>query len=111
VKSFQDNSFTNAFHRILNKARPSPLAVKWSFAGVSWQWNRHSYTGQDYAFSTEVHRLLFRGSTPWLLLIVFEKWYAEHDEAVIRQSHWSKLLNGQRRDVLAWFKQQESEIL
>jgi hypothetical protein len=111
VRNFQDNSFTNAFHRVLNKARPSPLAVKWSVAGVAWQWDRHSFTGQDYAFNTEVHRLSFRGPKPWLLLIVFEIWRSEHNDAAIRQTHWSKLIKGHRKDVLAWFRRQEAGIL
>lgn len=110
MKGFQDNSFTNAFHRILHKARPSPLAVNWAIAGVSWQWDRHSFMGQDYALNSEVHRLSFRGSRPWHLLIVFETWRSEQTDAVIRQAHWSKLLTGRKLDALTWFRTQEKAL-
>lgn len=110
MKSFQDNSFNNAFQRIMAKAKPTPTATRWEISGTVWVRDRHSYTGQDYMVHTEVFRLTHRGAPAWELMIVFENWWHASSETPVRNAHWAKLIKGRKQNVLPWFRKQEALV-
>jgi hypothetical protein len=111
MKGFQDNSFQNAFQRIMSGAKALPTAVRWTIAGVEWHRDRHTHTGQEYSYTVEVHRLFASGPKSWALLYVIETWWYGSETSETRRASWGKVMKGKRSDVFAWFRAQEKAVL
>ncbi len=110
MKSFNDALFANRFMRISMATCPGHQINNWQVAGVAWCRDRHSYYGQAYSFQCDAYTLTFSGRRSWAILYVNETWWDEAGKAVVRSTHWGRLLRGNKSDVFAWFKAQEEAL-
>lgn len=112
MKSFADPGFFRVLDTLLSNAGAVPGTFKthWKEDGGEFERSKHSCTAEDYSFTVEVCHLTHAGSRPWRLMAVKEYWHLGNNKELPRQVRWAKLLAGQRRDALAWFKLREAEI-
>lgn len=95
---------------ILYAANPHYDARSWTAAGVECRRDRHRYTGQGYGFMTEVLQLRCAesGRTPWVVLIVSERWSTGAPDTLIRGVKWLKLVRGKASDLRDWMRRHRS---
>jgi hypothetical protein len=110
VKSLNDNRFFSLLARLQAESNPNPMLDQWMIEGISWQRERHSHWGRDYAFQMECQTLTSDKPHAWRLLVVTEKWWDAKRDAPARLSQWSKLTAGDRKKVLDWFRHQEKRL-
>lgn len=108
MRTIGDPAFFRIFDMMVSAANPVASRKKptWNHDGTLWTFDRHTYQGPSHGFSTMVTIVEAQGRTSWRLLAVREYWWGDDGEA-IRELRWAKLLTGDRRQVLAWFKRQE----
>jgi len=104
-----DNKFYNLFTRLVAASNPDRDRDEWSHDGVHWRRSRHVHWA-PLSFQIETYRLTHTARPRWSLIFVHETWWGENRGKAIRNSHWTHLENGDRRDVLRWFSAQESQL-
>jgi len=110
MKSFNDTFFSNRFTRVSMATCPAPQINSWEVAGTTWRRDRHSYYGQTYSFQCDVYTVTHAGRKSWSLLQVVETWWDEARTTVVRNTHWGRLLHGNKEDVFSWFRDQEESL-
>lgn len=106
MKSFGDPSFFRLYNALLGEGSPDPQAFEWTYRGVHWLRNRHTFTNPLYGFAIEV--VLMTKSTPnaWSLLIVKEFWW-ERNGSSMKSGQWAKPLSGSKADIRRWVQLEE----
>lgn len=109
MRNIGDPVFFRTFDMLVSAANPvgSRRKTKWQHDSTRWTFDRHSYQGESHAFSTMVHIVEGLTRVPWRLLVVREYWWRDDDTKAVREVRWAKLLDGDRREALAWFKGQD----
>jgi hypothetical protein len=110
MKTFADASFFRLFDLLLNTSNPGLKLPQWSVDGVTWERERHSFTGSTYSFAMEVFTLTRSGRRGWALMVVKEYWWAGKNSDSLKSLHWARPINGRRTDVIAWLREQELEL-
>lgn len=112
MRNIGDPAFFRTFDMLVSAANPVGLRKKaaWEQDGTFWTFYRHSYQGGSHAFSTMVHIVEGRTRGSWRLLVVREYWWGDDDTKAVRELRWAKLLEGDRRQALAWFKGQDQSL-
>jgi len=91
-------------------SNPGHRKDHWVVDGVNWTKERHGYWGEHYSVQHEVHRLEFRGSNEWQLLVVTERWWGSDGQKCIRDTWWCKLISGRADKVRTWLRKQEARL-
>jgi hypothetical protein len=107
VKTFASASFFRAFDLLLAKTNPSLKLSHWTYDGVEWGRERHSFGGRTHGFAVEVATMTRPGRQGWTLMVVKEFWWAGNQGKELRSSRWAQLLSGRRNDALGWMREQE----
>lgn len=105
MRGFNDASFTLVFNRLVSASNMRLDKDEWQVGEVSFQRQRHSYWGHEYAFSVEIYTLRARARESWELMVVRENWWGG-GHAPVRTSQWGKLVAGSKSAALDWFRRQ-----
>jgi len=103
-----NRQFFNLFLRLVTVANGNRDCDEWLFEGVRWRRNRHIHWGTT-SFQLEVHRLSHE-TAGWTLLFGREIWWSADRRKAIRDSCWTHVEAGARRDVLKWFGDRERNL-
>jgi hypothetical protein len=107
MRSFASPSFFRLFDRIVAAANPGLKQTRWTFGGVQFDHERHSFTGRTHAFSVETFTLTRTGRRGWSLLVTKEYWWVGGTSDAARMSRWARPTEGRRGDIIGWLQAQE----
>ncbi len=107
MKTFASPSFFRAFDLLLSETNPGLKQSRWSGGGVEFERERHNFIGPGHEFTIEIFTLTKPGRRGWSLMVVKEYWWVGKESDAGRMPHWAKLKEGERADVLAWFRNRE----
>ncbi len=110
MKNLAHPSFFRAFDLLLSTTNPALKLSSWSHEGVSWERERHSFTGPRHGLTIEIITLMRPGKHGWSLMIVKEYWWVGKESKAIKALRWAKPIYGQRGDIMQWFRLQESSL-
>jgi hypothetical protein len=104
-----DNNFFNLFARLITASNPDRECDEWQVEGVRWRRQRH-IRWAALSFQIETHELQRPAKPAWRLIFVHETWWGADRRKAIRNTHWTHLAAGNRRDVLRWFGERQDEM-
>jgi hypothetical protein len=107
MKNLANPSFFRVFDLLLGTTNTGLKLASWIHDGVSWERERHSFSGSKHGLTIEIVTLTRPGKRGWSIMIVKEYWWAGKENKPIKSLRWAKPINGQRSDILRWFRQQE----
>jgi hypothetical protein len=107
MKSFARPSFFRVFDLLLSTTNPGLQQASWSHDGIAWERERHSFTGTNHGQTIEIVTLTRPGKRGWSLMVVKEYWWAGKENKPIKALRWAKPVDGQRLQILEWFRSQE----
>jgi hypothetical protein len=110
MKSFARPSFFRLFDLLLSTTNPGLKLQRWTFGGVEFERERHSFTGPKHGLTIEIYTLTRPGRRGWSLMVTKEYWWAGEDSKALKNLRWAKPLSGQRADLLAWLRAQEAAL-
>lgn len=67
-------------------------------------------TGSKHGFAIDIVTLTCEGRRGWSLIVSKEYWWAGEQSKAIKTLHWARQLSGQRGDILAWLRNQNSGL-
>lgn len=94
---------------LLGEAHSDLRRTKWSYRGVDWIRERHSFNGSATGFAIDQYLITKPSPGGWTLLVVKEMWWDGGDKS-IRSTQWAKLLSGSRAKTLEWLRAEERRI-
>ena len=104
-----DNNFINLFARLVASSNADRDCDEWKIEGVNWLRECHVHWA-PLSFQIETYRLSHAVRPKWQIIFVHETWWGENRAKAIRNTHWTHLEQGDRRDVLRWFAERETEL-
>jgi hypothetical protein len=110
MKSLARPSFFRVFDLLLGAANPGLKLSSWVHDGVSWERERHSFSGPKHGLSIEIATLTRPGKRGWSMMIVKEYWWIGTESKALKSLRWAKPVAGQRSDIMGWFRAQESSL-
>ncbi len=110
MKSFARPSFFRLFDLLLSTSNPGLKLSRWTFNGVEFERERHSFSGPKHGLAIEICTLTRAGRRGWSLMVTKEYWWAGAESQAFKQLRWARPLTGQRGDVLAWLRAQEAAL-
>ena len=110
MKSFAGASFFRVFDLLLGKTNPSLKLSSWTHDGTTWERERHSFMGPKHGLTIEIVTLTRSGRRGWSVMIVKEYWWVGKESRAVKSVRWAKPIEGQRTDIMNWFRAQEAEI-
>jgi hypothetical protein len=110
MKSLARPSFFRLFELLVSRGNPGAKKSEWSYDGVAFERERHSFTGPRYGFAVEVHTLTASGRQRWALMVTKEHWWLGNESTVLRSVRWAKPLRGQRADIMTWLREKERQF-
>lgn len=101
-----DSNFFNLFQRLASRSNEDRDRDEWSVAGVCWRRQRHVH------WSSVSWQIDLRHTTRpnWTLIFVHELWWNKDRRKSIRNARWAHVEVGDRRNVLNWFEDRQSEL-
>jgi hypothetical protein len=111
MNHFVRPSFFRLFDMLLSTTNAGFKHSQWTWNGVDFSRERHSFTGPRHSLSVEIFMLTREGRHGWTLMVTKECWWAGDDNnKVLRSPRWARSLAGRRSDIIAWLKEQETAI-
>ena len=110
MKSFARPSFFRVFDLLVSTTNPQFRLTRWSHAGVEFERERHSFSGPKHGLTIEIFTLTRPGRRGWSLMVTKEYWWAGSESKAFKNLRWARPLSGDRRDVLAWMRAQETGL-
>jgi hypothetical protein len=110
MKNFAHPSFFRLFDLLLSLTNPGLKRSHWSHEGVEFERERHSVMGPRHGFVVEITTLTRPGHRGWSLMVIKEYWWAGEESKALKNLRWARPTTGQRGDMLAWLRAQESKI-
>lgn len=107
MKTLAHSSFFRVFDLLLGTTNRGQKASAWSHDGVSWERERHAFTGPKHGLSLEIVTLTRPGRDGWSLMVVKEYWWAGSDNDALKSVRWAKPVFGERRKIMEWFRRQD----
>ena len=107
MKSFARPSFFRVFDLLVSTTNPSLKLTRWTHDGITFERERHSFSGPRHGLTIEIVTLAHGGRRPWTLMVTKEYWWAGPDSKAFKNLRWARPLSGQRSDILAWMRAQE----
>ena len=108
MRAFGDPSFFRLFNSLMSEASLGVTAFSWTYRGVQWIRNRHTFGNQLYGFGTDTFLLSKPAPRPWLRLVVKEFWH--ETDGTMRSGQWAKPLSGEKTDIRLWIQLEEKRL-
>ena len=111
-RNLNNRAFFLQWELLYAATNPGYRKDQWDVGGVEWNKDRHSYWGEHYSVSLDVHRLICRqkGGGAWQLLVVAETWWGPDRDRSIRNTRWCKVLAGTSQQISEWVRQQAAAM-
>jgi hypothetical protein len=110
MKNFVRPSFFRVFDLLLSTTNPGLKRSRWTFDGVEFERERHSFTGPNHGLAVDIVTLTRPGRRGWKLMVTKEYWWAGTESKPLKNLHWARPTGGQRNDILAWMRAQEAAL-
>jgi hypothetical protein len=110
MKSFARPSFFRVFDLLISTTNPQFKRSRWTHAGVELERERHSFSGPKHGLTIEIITLTRPGRRGWSLMVTKEYWWAGAESKAFKNLRWARPLSGQRGDILAWMRAQETGL-
>jgi len=110
MKTFASASFFRVVDLLIGTSNPGLKLESWETGGVCIARERHSYSGDSYCYALEVFLLSMPGRRGWELIVAKETWWNGGHRRPIRTSRWSQPIEGSRRDIMVWMREQERAL-
>jgi hypothetical protein len=110
MKNFASPSFFRTFDLLMGATNPGLKLTEWTYDGVEWVRDRYSVTGRTYGFVIEIISLTRPGRRGWCLMVTKEHWWAGAGIEPIKSGRWARPVSGRGKDIIEWFRKQESEL-
>lgn len=107
MRGVNDKNFFNLWQMLFRRTCPGFESTCWHVDDVEWRKDRHSFSGGDYSFASDVH-CLTKSSTKgpdWQLLVVIEYWW-DRDRETLRSTTWARVLSGSQKAIVSWLYRQ-----
>jgi len=108
MKSFAHPSFFRLFDLLLSNTNPGLKLSRWTVDGVEFERERHSFMGPKHGVTIEIFTLTRGGRRGWTLMVTKEYWWAGAESKALKNLRWARPTSGQRGDVIAWLREQDS---
>jgi hypothetical protein len=110
MKTMARPSFFRVFDLLLGTTNPGLKLSSWAHDGVKWERERHSFTGPNHGQTIEIVTLTRPGKRGWSVMIVKEYWWVGKESRAVKAARWAKPIDGQRNDIMNWFRAQEAAL-
>jgi hypothetical protein len=110
MKSFVGAFFFRAFDLLLSTSNPGLKRSRWTFDGVDFERERHSFAGANHGFAVDIITLTRTGRRGWSFMVAKEYWWAGAESKPLKSLRWARPTSGQRSDMLAWMRAQETAL-
>lgn len=110
MKSLARPSFFRFFDLLLANTNPGLKRTCWTFDGVEFERNRHTFTGPRHGLAIEIFTLTHGGRRGWSFMVTKEYWWAGPDNKAFKNTRWARPLSGRRSDLMAWLRAQEEAL-
>jgi len=110
MKSLARPSFFRVFDLLLGMTNPGLKLASWTHDGVTWERERHSFTGPKHGQTIEIVTLSRSGKRGWSVMVVKEYWWVGKESKALKALRWAKPIDGRHGDILAWFRAQEAAL-
>jgi hypothetical protein len=110
MKSLAQPSFFRVFDLLLGTTNPGLKLSSWTRDGVEWERERHSFMGPKHGQTIEIVTLTRPGRRGWSVMIVKEYWWVGKESKAVKSVRWAKPIEGQRCDIMNWFRAQEAKL-
>jgi hypothetical protein len=110
MKSLARPSFFRVFDLLLGTTNPGLKLSSWTYNGIAWERERHSFTGATHGQTIEIVTVTKPGKRGWSVMIVKEYWWAGKESKALKALRWAKPIAGQRSDIMTWFRAQEAAL-
>ena len=110
MKSLAQPSFFRVFDLLLGATNPGLKLSSWTHDGVAWERERHGFTGPKHGQTIEIVTLTRPGKHGFSIMIVKEYWWVGKENRAVKAVRWAKPIDGERRDILNWFRAQEAAL-
>ena len=109
MKNLARPSFFRMFDLLLSQGNPGLKRTRWSYEGVEFERERHSFTSARHGIVIDIFTVEKKGRRGWLLMVTKEYWWGPDDKP-FKTMHWARPLSGQRSDLMAWLRTKEAEM-
>lgn len=110
MKTLAQPSFFRVFDLLLGMGNPGVKLSSWTHDGVTWERERHSFTGPKHGLSIEILTLTHAGRHGWSIMVVKEYWWVGKESKAVKSTRWAKPIEGKRNDIMNWFRAQEAGL-
>ena len=100
MKSFVRPSFFRVFDLLLSTSNPGLKRSRWTFDGVEFERERHTFSGPNHGLAVDIVTLTRPGRRGWKLMVTKEYWWAGTENEPLKNLHWARPAAGQRNDIL-----------
>jgi len=107
MKSLASPSFFRLFDLLVSHTNPGLKVSLWTFDGVEFERERHSFMGPKHGVAIEIFTLMRSGRRGWTLMVSKEYWWVGQEGRALKNLRWARATSGQRRDMMAWLRAQE----
>jgi len=108
LANLNSGTFLNCWQIVHRATMPGADAEHWRVSEVDWHRQRHAYTGADYSFTIEVHKLASaRAEASWSLIVVVEHWW-QSNKVPLRTTTWARRLSGSSAAIMSWVRGHEA---
>ncbi len=107
MKSLASPSFFRLFDLLVSHTNPGLKVSHWTFDGVEFERERHSFMGPKHGVAIEIFTLMRSGRRGWTLMVSKEYWWVGQEGRALKNLRWARATSGQRRDMMAWLRAQE----
>jgi hypothetical protein len=109
MKTLARPSFFRTFDLLLSRGNPGLKRTRWSFDGVDFERERHSFTSARHSIVIDIATAERKGRRGWSLMVTKEYWWGPDDKP-FKTVRWAKPLGGQRGDLMGWLRSKEAEM-
>jgi hypothetical protein len=110
MKNLARPSFFRMFDLLVSTVNPGLKLTRWTHDGVTFERERHSFTGPRHSVTIDIFTLTHGGRRGWSLMVTKEYWWAGAEGKAFKNSRWARPLGGQRSDLFAWLRKQEAAL-
>lgn len=110
MKSLAQPSFFRVFDLLLSTTNPGLKLSSWTYDGIAWERERHSFAGATHGQTIEIVILTRPGKRGWSLMVVKEYWWVGKENRPVKALRWAKPIDGQRIQIMEWFRAQERAL-
>jgi hypothetical protein len=110
MKSLASPSFFRLFDLLVSHANPGLKSPRWTFDGVEFEREPHSFMGPKHGVAIEIFTLTRGGRRGWTLMVTKEYWWAGEENKALKNLRWARATSGQRSEIMAWLRAQAAAL-